>query len=447
MNLNCPVFCADINPFHSCVGTGIAQCFAVKQIIVKKGQTLILTCPLRSTNSTDHLEWRNPDGFLMFFNKEKALKDGRSKILTLTQSQYTAQISDIKFKDSGVYKCLQYGNQVVTRRYKVIVLEGPILQKTEHEDITILKCSASAQIHRPRLSWLFENGLEIDAQPNYVLENSSNKITAVSLMNVKTHKTRATVKCLAYYSPLYVSPLIDFVHIGSQNEGEKTSPTLKYISTTTEKEVTPTFVPYFSSSTSSSSASSSSTIYSSSESETTEEQQTDVSTTEYSNTMVNRSNKTISETTEDAQSDNSTVSSNSTLAVDEEGRSESKQSEKGSSALLVLLVTCLICCLIVVLAFFLVRLRRAHITWKQENEENDQSVESSKSKSSSEERQKQNQQQRGRGLWATSFTKYKVDEAAENDTRPTETTVEMPDEIPHQTNHAVLKSCVRETEL
>lgn len=39
--------------------------------------------------------------------------------------------------------------------------------------------------------------------------------------------------------------------------------------------------------------------------------------------------------------------------------------EKGNSQLLVLLVTCLIISLFVVLAFFLVRLRKAHIAWKK----------------------------------------------------------------------------------
>ncbi|XP_036450887.1 cytotoxic and regulatory T-cell molecule [Colossoma macropomum] len=414
-----------------------------------EGRTLTLTCPIRNINGTDHVEWRNPNGFLMFFNKHRALKDMRNEVVVLTKSRYSVSISDITFKDEGVYKCLHYSDQVLTKRFKVVVLRGPVLEKTEHEDKTIIKCSATANGCRPRLSWLLENGLEIEAQPNYVL-NTSNKYTVVSLLHVKTHKRRATVKCLAQYPTLHGSPLIDFIHIGNQDEDEETSPTPEYISTTTEK-VTPTLVPRFSS-TSLSSTSFSSTTYSSSNSEsgTTEAQKTDVSTTSYNNTKaVNETTESISETTEGSSQNATTDSSNSISGDGNEKQdiSEHKQKEKGNSALLVLLVTCLIFGLIVVLAFFLLRLRRAHVAWKQENEENDQSMESSKSKSSNEDKQKQNQQQRIQGIWNTSFTKYKVEEAAQSEAGTTPGTVEVPNENPHCSNNTVLRSCIRETEL
>ncbi|XP_072514157.1 cytotoxic and regulatory T-cell molecule isoform X2 [Salminus brasiliensis] len=371
------------------------------------------------------------------------LKDMRNELVTLSQSQYSVSISDITFKDGGVYKCLHYSNDVVTKRYKVIVLSGPILEKTEHEDKTIIKCSASENGQAPRLSWLLDNGLEIEAHPNYVLENASNKYTAVSLLHVKTHKKRTTVKCLAQYSAVRGAPLIDFIHIG--NQGEEPSPTSESISTTTQKVITPTLVPWFSS-----------TEYTSDQSETTEEPKTNVSTTSSNSTKVNETTESISETTEGSPVNTSAVSTTETdsfnntsgVGSEDEGISERKQKEKGNSVLLVLLVTCLIFCLVVVIAFFLVRLRKAHLAWKQENEEFDQSVESSKSKSSNEEKQKQNQPQRVQGFWNTSFTKYKVEEAAaERDTNTTQVTVEVPDERPHHPNPTVLKSCIRETEL
>ncbi|KAL6473060.1 hypothetical protein MHYP_G00192480 [Metynnis hypsauchen] len=423
---------------------GLTQCLAVKHITAIKGRTLTLTCPIKNINGSDHVEWRNPDGFLMFFNKHRALKDKRNEIVSLTQSQYSVRISDITFKDGGVYKCLHYSHQVMTKRYKVVVLSGPVLEKAELEDKTIIKCSASANGHPPRLSWLLENGLEIEAQPNYVLENTYNKHTAVSLLHVKIHKRRVTVKCLAQHPALHGSPLIDFVHIG--NQGEETSPTPEYISTTTEKVVTPTLVPRFSS------TSFSSPTYSSShlESGTTEAQMTNVSTTSYSNTTaVNETTESKSETTEGTSQNTTTDSSNSTSGA-ENGKqdiSEHRHKEKGNSVLLVLLVTCLIFCLIVVLAFFLLRLRRAHLSWKQENEDTDQSVESSRSKSSNEEKQKQNQQQRGQGFCNTNFTKYKVEEAAQSEAGTTPGAVEVPDEIPQYSNNTVLRSCIRETEL
>ncbi|KAG9263608.1 cytotoxic and regulatory T-cell molecule [Astyanax mexicanus] len=457
----------------------VTRCLAVKRVIVKKGQTLTLNCPIKTLNGTDHVEWRNPNGFLLSFNTIKVLKDKRTEDVTLTQSQYSISISDITFKDGGVYKCMLYSKQVQSKRYRVIVLSGPMLEKTEHEDKTIVKCSASENGQPPKLTWLLDNGLEIEAQPNYVVENASNKYTAVSLLHVKSKK-RTTVKCVAQYPTLHGATLLDFVHIGSQGEEPSTTP--EPISTTTQKVIIPTLVPQFTS------TRFISTEYT--ESETTEEPDTGVSTTSYdtinvnetteslskttegtpvntgsavttetdtfTNTLVNKTTEdmyTVSETTEGTQVNTSSVSTTDTDSYNKTSgtgndKNEQRQPERGNSVLLILLVTCLIFGLTVVIAFFLLRLRKAHLAWKQENEEFDQSVESSKSKSSNEEKQKQNQQQRVQGLWNTSFTKYKVEEAAAaSDTNTTHATVDIPDERPHLPNQTVLKSCIRETEL
>lgn len=88
--------------------------------------------------------------------------------------------------------------------------------------------------------------------------------------------------------------------------------------------------------------------------------------------------------------------------------SERQTGKGGSASLLVFLVSCLIFALLVVVIFFGIKLRRAYIKCKKENEESDQSVESSKSKSSSE--KKQSQDQRRKGLFNNiGFTKYIVE--------------------------------------
>lgn len=51
--------------------TGLTRCLALKQISVVKGDTLTLTCPFKNTNMRDAVEWRNPDGFLLFFNRHR----------------------------------------------------------------------------------------------------------------------------------------------------------------------------------------------------------------------------------------------------------------------------------------------------------------------------------------------------------------------------------------
>ncbi|KAK1800452.1 hypothetical protein P4O66_005686 [Electrophorus voltai] len=402
------------------------QCQAWKKITVIEGNTLSLTCPCKNINRDDHVEWRNPSDLLIFFNSNKVLKDPRSQV-TLTQSKVSISISNVTFRDGGIYKCLQYTNQVLTKRYKVIVVSAPKLEMAQHEDKTLIKCSASAHGHPPKLSWLLTSGLEIEAIPNNVWENVSKKYMTESLLTVKIHKRRVTVKCLVQHLALPGPPLVNFIHL--ENHAMETSTISEHLGTTlgsTTTLITPTLVPRISRKTSTDSHS---------ESKTTNEQRTHVGTTSRNSTKVNE----ITESTEGAIANFSTIPSNFTA---DKGWDERKH-ERGNSALLVFLVTFLIICLVVVLAFFLLRLRRAHIAWKKENEESDQSVESSRSKSSNEEKLKQSQEQRGQGFWNTNFTKYKVEEISETEPK----TTSAADEKSVPSNQNISKPCIKETEL
>lgn len=59
------------------------------------------------------------------------------------------------------------------------IVGAPRLEKDEQEDKTIVKCSASANQHPPRLSWLMDSGLEVEGK--YMIMYSEmftpNKIT------------------------------------------------------------------------------------------------------------------------------------------------------------------------------------------------------------------------------------------------------------------------------
>ncbi|XP_027005213.1 cytotoxic and regulatory T-cell molecule [Tachysurus fulvidraco] len=412
------------------ITVGLTQCLALKQISVVQGDTLTLTCPIKNTNMRDAVEWRNPDGFLLFFNRHRVLKDKRKAFVTLTASKSSISLTGIKFKDAGVYKCLRYKKKVSTKRYKVIVIGVPKLEMDQQEDKTLLKCSASANEHPPRLSWLMDNGLEIAAHPYYEFENASNKYTAVSQLTLNVPKKRVTVKCLVRHSALHGSELETFIHLGDQSQDTTSSSTTLGSTDTT---VIPTVF------------SNTSFTYSHSASETTNYNNTTVNksteetsgrTNILSNTTDNETNKTISETTDGTPSNTSIESSSNNTGNNH--TQLNTRIERGNSPLLVLLVTCLIICLFVVLVFFLVRLRKAHIAWKKENEESDQSVESSRSKTSSEEKQKQ--QQRGQGFCNTNFTKYKAEEALEAQATPTSVVNENPQPF-------TSRSCIKETEL
>uniref|UniRef100_A0A671SB13 Ig-like domain-containing protein n=1 Tax=Sinocyclocheilus anshuiensis TaxID=1608454 RepID=A0A671SB13_9TELE len=177
------------------------ECLAKKYLTVAEGETLVLKCPRKNFSENRHMEWRNPQGHLLFFNNEKALRDPRSSIFTLNNSEYTFHLSNITLNDEGLYKCLLYDNTVITKRFKVKVLGMPKIEMAEYKDKTIIKCSAEANGHPPELSWLI-SGVEIEGKLREVSD----------ILTVKTHIRRATVMCLAKHTAL-PKQLIDFVTI------------------------------------------------------------------------------------------------------------------------------------------------------------------------------------------------------------------------------------------
>uniref|UniRef100_A0A8C5AFU4 Immunoglobulin domain-containing protein n=1 Tax=Gadus morhua TaxID=8049 RepID=A0A8C5AFU4_GADMO len=126
---------------------------------------------------------------------------------------------------------------------------------------------------------------------------------------------------------------------------------------------------------------------------------------------------------------------------------EKRSGEKANGTLLIFLVTCLIVALSVVVLFLAIKLRRAHIHWKRENEDSDPSIESNKSKSSDEERW-------WMGIFNIAFTKYVTEEptgvsiVTTPDAMPTKVNLPPVEASPsHFSPHYDAPAPVRETEL
>ncbi|XP_042621169.1 cytotoxic and regulatory T-cell molecule-like isoform X3 [Cyprinus carpio] len=362
---------------------GIRKCLATKYLTVAEGETLVLRCPRKNFSENGHMEWRNPQGHLLFFNDEKALRDSRSSIFILNNSEYTLHMSNVTLKDEGIYRCLLYDNKVISKTFKVKVLGIPKIEMSEYKDKTTIKCSAAANGPPPELSWQI-SGVEIEA---------------VTTSTTKYSSTRDELQT-------------DMI----------TATSAPFISSTAHVEL-------------------------SSISESTDVLPTIDSTTSNSIQVEEHSTATdISLTTHNTNSSNSPdefLTKNDTNLQDFGKRQDLKE----SSPLLILLVTSLVICLLIVVIFLLFRLRKAHLAWKKENEESDQSVESSKSKSSHEEKQSQ---ERGRqGFWNTNFTEYKLEEPPQN--RATaEATVDVITETQDSSTAAFNKldqACIKETEL
>ncbi|KAK6317307.1 hypothetical protein J4Q44_G00127070 [Coregonus suidteri] len=391
---------------------------------VMEGETLTIKCRIRNAHRS-HVEWKNPNGHVMFFNDHKALRDKRYKIINLSESDFSVSVSDVTFKDGGLYTCLHHTKVPVVKFITVTVLGMPKLEMTEHNGKSAIKCSAVGNRHPPKISWLLGSGLEIDAQPQYLLEK--NTYSSLDILHVQSHKRRVTVKCIVRHPALHNSSLMNSIKIG-QNPPEESHSTAEPLIGPVQKVQQSTH-----------SQPAHSVFEATGYTLANDSSSNSTSTADWSS---------VSQTTENTPHNGTgTNSTNARGSFFDE--TERQKGNGGSAPLLIFLVTCLILGLLVVVTFFVIKLRRAHILWKKENEDSDQSVESSRSKSSNEE--KQSRRRRGNGLFNIGFTKYVVEEpmATETTTTTTNTKTEGAPEIQviPQTNGATQSPQIKEMEL
>ncbi|XP_036379110.1 cytotoxic and regulatory T-cell molecule [Megalops cyprinoides] len=417
------------------VASGLAELLATENLTVIEGQTLILRCS-NVNDDSDHLEWKNPHGFVIFFNTHKALKDKRYRIVTFSRSEYTISLSDVSFKDGGLYTCLQYTGVVTAKRFKVTVLGFPKLEVTEHDGKTAIKCSAHSNYPPPKISWLFESGLEIDAPPQHHCEDRHTECSSVDVLLVQSHRRRVTVKCVVRHQALYKSHLMNFISIRKDIAEEAVSAATAGYWPSTGSTTALTTDPN----------SSNDEVTSPSLAGTTESALTSIST---SSSDRDEASPSVAVTTE------LTLTNTSTNSSTEENQNEwdKRSNKRQSSSTLILLVTCLILGLLVVVIFFAIKLRRAHALWKKENEDSEQSLESNKSKSSNEERQSQERRCQisviNPGFRNTNFTKYIVEEPPKNESAANakgEETPQIQGDHPNP-REVVTSPRIRETEL
>ncbi|KAM7374908.1 hypothetical protein PAMP_007542 [Pampus punctatissimus] len=394
-----------------CVSLAVWQ-----RVTVMKGQTLSLRCPITNAHR-NIVEWKNPDGYVMFFNHNKALRDKRYSISKLSMSEFIISISNVNFKDGGNYTCYQYHHhQPTEKKMEVTVLGLPSMTVEKDDGKFFIKCTAEGNSYAPKISWKLDNGPEVHTYSQILHEDK--KYVSMGMIEVFPVETRVTVKCLVRHPALHSQTVMNFVKIGQHSTKPmiKTSPptsqplgstevlrtttrwyrhrrTAAYITTRDVRRPSPELSTVPSNQLFASDASRTSVL-----SDSTRTKNESVS-----NATSITGWTSVSETTEETTFYNRTEGNRTVSSTDH----EMQIANKGSSSLLVFLVTCLIFALLVVVIFFAIKLRRAHITWKKENEDSDPSEESSKSKSSQEE--KNSQAQRRRGL-NTAFTQYVVQE-------------------------------------
>ncbi|XP_032724657.1 cytotoxic and regulatory T-cell molecule isoform X2 [Lontra canadensis] len=84
-----------------------------------------------SQGKTTSLQWLAPSGFTIFLNEHPALKNPKYQLLHHSTHQLSISVLNVTLQDEGMYKCLHYSNSVRTKEVKVIVLATPSIPTLE----------------------------------------------------------------------------------------------------------------------------------------------------------------------------------------------------------------------------------------------------------------------------------------------------------------------------
>ncbi|XP_007948164.1 cytotoxic and regulatory T-cell molecule [Orycteropus afer afer] len=317
-------------------------------ITMEEGQTLILNCVV-SQAKTSFLQWLAPSGFTIFLNGHPALKNTKYQLLHHSTNQLSISVPNITLQDEGIYKCLHYSHTSVrTKEVKVIVLVTPFKASLEVSTLTaqndehhvVLTCYTIRSRPPPQITWRLGNAIEVYSETHHKLETDGKKCNTTSTLRVRTYSKNSTVDCIIQHKGLGERKLVvPFRFEDLVTNEERVSDAREESSPSSQGPQQPagtvTVIEEFSTS----------------ESDKKEEEQA-------------------------SQGPDLTNEANPTSL---------RLMSKKSGILLLILVSFLIFILFIIVQLFIMKLRKAHMIWKKENEISDHTLESYRSRSNNEE--------------------------------------------------------------
>ncbi|XP_019574140.2 cytotoxic and regulatory T-cell molecule isoform X1 [Rhinolophus sinicus] len=316
-------------------------------ITVEEGHMLTLNCVV-SQAKTASLQWLAPSGFTIFLNEHPALKNSKYQLLHHSPNQLSISVTNVTTQDEGLYKCLHYSNSVRTKEVKVIVLATPfkptleasVIRTQNGEAHVILKCSTLRSKPPPQMTWLFGNDIEVYGKTHHEFEIDGKKCNSSSTLRVHAYGKNSTVDCIIRHRGLQGGKLVaSFQFKDLVPDQETASDVLEKGSPSSQDPQWPT-----------------STVAVLEDSSTSE---------------IDK--KEEEQTTQDPDL---TIGANPQYLG---------LMRKKSGILLLTLVSFLIFVLFVIVQLFIMKLRKAHVIWKKENEISENTLESYKSRSNNEE--------------------------------------------------------------
>ncbi|KAI5943159.1 Cytotoxic and regulatory T-cell molecule [Manis javanica] len=334
-------------------------------VAVEEGQTLTLKCVVSQGKSAS-LQWLAPSGFTIFLNEQPALKNSKYQLLHYSPTQLSISVPNVTQQDEGVYKCLHYSDSVRTKEVNVVVLATPLAPTLEYsvirrqngEEHIILKCSTTRSKPPPQITWLLGSGIELYGKTHHEFEADGKKCTSTSTLRVHTYGPHATAHCIVRHEGLRGSRLVAPFRfedlVTDQGTASNALESSSLSSQDPRQRTSPVAVLE---------GSSTSEIGKDGEEQTT--QDPDVTSAHPRHLGLTR---------------------------------------KKNGVLLLTLVSFLIFVLLIIVQLFIMKLRKAHVVWKRENEISEHTLESYKSRSNNEETS--SQEKNGQTSHSKSYVNY-----------------------------------------
>ncbi|CAJ0953111.1 unnamed protein product [Ranitomeya imitator] len=373
------------------------------RLSVEEGRDVILRCAFPKCNGSD-IQWVTPMGYTSYFNGEKVLKDRRHQLVGSSQTTLIIRLSNVTRADEGVYSCLCYSAPLQARTVRLSVLEVVRIPGKGRKEKYLLTCSTSGGRPCPRLTWLIHDHTEVLGHHTHRLEHGG-RCTAISALRVTAVSHTSEVKCVVRHktlSPGNLTASYRFHTSSTDSEAHVTDssrhlPSAAVTWTPTREESTTRDVK-----TSGREREDGTRVQGSSSPAVTP----GVNPTNAPDETPSSGNATAAESTErnaSGAADGSVTGEVVTFTSFSEGfslfitdltptrnttdiaKNDVESRRESHRNLVLVLVSLMLCVLLVIVHLFLLKLRKAHYSWKKENETSDQTLESTKSRSNNEE--------------------------------------------------------------
>ncbi|NXO28233.1 CRTAM protein, partial [Cisticola juncidis] len=152
------------------------------------------------------LQWLNPQGFTIFLNSQRVLRDQRYKLLHHSQGEFSIQLSNVTVQDEGIYSCFCYSSPFQSQSHDVHILAAPshpVLEVSQGSGRGIeLSCHTQGCRPQPQISWLLDNGIELPGDTRHRLGADGKKWSTSSTLRILSYSPRVTASCVLQHPAL-----------------------------------------------------------------------------------------------------------------------------------------------------------------------------------------------------------------------------------------------------